>query len=110
MIILSATTYGSASTVTGTAYKGDGYYGRNDGLHTIAYYLTGFVGVIKIQATLATTPTDSDWFDVDGTTVGNGSTVLTENTFKNFTGNFMWIRVVITDFSGGTVNKVLYNN
>lgn len=111
MIILSATTYdGSTATVAGEKFKGDGYYGRADGLHTVAYYLNGFLGVIKIQGTLATDPSDTDWFDINETIIGDGSTILTENTFKNFTGNFMWIRVVITEYSAGTVNKVLYNN
>jgi hypothetical protein len=111
VIILSSTSYdGSTATVTGEKFKGDGYYGRADGLHTVAYYLNGFLGVIKIQGSLATDPDSNDWFDIDGTTEGDGSTVLTENTFKNFTGNFMWVRVIITEYSAGTVNKVLYNN
>lgn len=111
MIILSATPHdGSTQTVTGEKFKGDGYYGSNDGLHTVAYYLNGFLGVVKIQGTLASSPSNSDWFDISGTTVGDGSSVLTENTFKNFTGNFVWIRVAITDFAAGTVTKVLYIN
>lgn len=111
MIILSATSHdGSTATVTGEKFKGDGYYGRADGLHTVAYYLNGFVGVIKMQGSLSTNPESGDWFDIDGTTVNDGSTVLTENTFKNFTGNFMWIRVVVSDFTAGTISKVLYNN
>lgn len=111
MIILSATSYdGSTATVTGNKFKGDGYYGRADGLHTVAYYLNGFIGTIKMQGSLAIDPQTSDWFDIDGTTLGDGSTVLSENTFKNFTGNFMWVRVVVENFSAGTINKVLYNN
>ena len=110
MIILSATTYDNDATVNGGRYKGDGYYGSNDGLHTVAYYLSGFVGIIKMQGTLASTPTESDWFDIDGTTSGDGSTAVTENTFKNFTGNFVWVRVAISDFAAGNISKVLYNN
>ena len=110
MIILSSTTYNTQSTITGEKFKGDGYYGRADGLHTVAYYLDGFLGVIKIQGSLATDPDSNDWFDIDGTSVGDGSTILTENSFKNFTGNFMWIRVVVNEFTAGTVSKVLYNN
>lgn len=110
MNILESTSYTSESTVVGDPFKGDGYYGRSDGLHTVAYYLTGFLGVIKIQGTLAANPIESDWFDIADTTAGDGSTVLTENTFKNFTGNFMWIRVVVTEFAAGTINKVLYKN
>lgn len=111
MIILSATSHdGSTESVTGDKFKGDGYYGRADGLHTVAYYLNGFIGTIKTQGSLAIDPSSDDWFDIADTIVGDGSTVLTENTFKNFTGNFMWVRVVITEFAAGTVNKVLYNN
>lgn len=111
MIILSATSYdGSTQTVTGEKFKGDGYYGRADGLHTVSYHVTEFVGTIKMQASLASDPAATDWFDVDGTTVGDGSTILTENFFRNFTGNFMWIRVIVTDFSAGAVSKVFYNN
>ena len=110
MIILSATTYDTASTVTGEKFKGDGYYGSNDGLHTVAYHLNAFVGVIKMQGSLASDPTAGDWFDITGTTVGDSSTAITENTFKNFTGNFVWIRVLVTEFSAGSVSKVLYIN
>ena len=111
MIILSVTSHdGSTATATGNKFKGDGYYGRADGLHTVAYYLNGFIGTIKMQGSLAIDPQTSDWFDIDGTTLGDGSTVLSENTFKNFTGNFMWVRVVVENFSAGTINKVLYNN
>lgn len=110
MIILSATTYDDEATVTGERFKGDGYYGSNDGLHTVAYHLLNFVGIIKMQATLASNPTANDWFDVAGTTVGDGSTVITQNTFKNFTGNFVWVRVAVTNFGAGSINKVLYNN
>jgi hypothetical protein len=111
VIILSATAHdGSTETVTGDRFKGDGFYGRADGLHTVAYYLVGFLGIIKIQGSLATDPGDNDWFDIDDTRYGDGSTILTENTFRNFTGNFMWIRVIVTDFSAGNVSKVLYNN
>jgi hypothetical protein len=111
VIILSATTHdGSTTTVESEKFKGDGYYGRSDGLHTVAYYLTGFQGVVKMQGTLAQTPDSNDWFDIADTEYSDGSTIENTNTFKNFSGNFMWIRVVITDFSAGTVSKVLYKN
>ena len=67
-IILSQNTHpgdSTSETVTGSNFKGDGYYGRADGVHTVQYDYTGFTGTITIQATLATTPTDADWFDVD---------------------------------------------
>ena len=65
-IILSANTHpgdSTTETVTGSNFRGDGYYGRSDGVHTVQYDYTGLTGSITIQATLATTPTESDWFE-----------------------------------------------
>ena len=55
--IVSATTHpgdSTAETVTGDKFKGDGYYGRSDGLHTVQYNVSGVAGTIKMQGTLAT--------------------------------------------------------
>lgn len=130
MIILSATTYdGSTTTVDGDAVKGDGYYGRADGLHTVAWRITGFAGTIKMQGSLVATPTADDWFDLElgntdtafsvdttgSTTQQNISSVVystatTATAAYNFTGNFMWVRVVVENFNAGTVNSVYMNN
>ena len=53
--ILSANTHPGDSTtvtVTGDKYKGDGYYGRADGVHTVQYNFTDLIGTITIQASL----------------------------------------------------------
>lgn len=126
MIILSATTYDDESTVTGDRFKGDGYYGSNDGLHTVAWKITNFVGTIKIQGSLASTPGSSDWFNIDlavgysidttGKLVQSNvssvvySSATTANAVYNFTGNYVWVRAVIENFSAGTVNSIHMNN
>lgn len=110
MIILPEQNYDQENTIVGERFRGDGYYGRTDGLHTVAYYLNDFVGEVKIQATLVLEPSESDWFTVDNTAVGDGSTVLTENTYRNFTGNFVWIRVSVENFTAGNIKKVTYSN
>ena len=107
-IILSANThpgYSTTETVTGSNFKGDGYYGRSDGMHTVQYDYAGLTGSITIQATLATTPADADWFDVDTITVAN----LTEVKYANFTGNFVYIRAKLV-YTDGTVNSVRLNH
>jgi len=109
VIILPEQNYDQESTITGERFRGDGYYGRTDGLHTVAYYLNDFAGEIKIQATLVLEPEETDWFTVSGTTAGDGSTVLTENTYRNFTGNFVWIRVLVENFTAGNIKKVTYS-
>lgn len=128
-IVLAETTHGAANgpysgtnppttnwagTYNGTdldwysnQFPGDGYYGYSDGLHTVSYNLIGFAGTIGFQASLATKPTDADWFDISDTQVIN-DTPLSVATFKNFSGNFVWVRAAITNFTAGTINKVLY--
>ena len=106
--ILSANTHPGDSTptvVTGTKYRGDGYYGRSDGLHSVQYTYSGLTGTITIQGTLAIDPVDSDWFDV------HTYTAATETSSKiaSFTGNYVWIRAVIT-YTDGTVNSIRLNH
>jgi hypothetical protein len=93
--------------------KGDGYYGSSDGLHTVMYTCTeNFIGTVTMQATLATQPQDSDWFNVLGTTSSynsfdsrNSSTV----DIYNFTGNFVWVRGYV-QIADGQVQSILYNH
>jgi hypothetical protein len=115
---------GSTNTFTSIEIRGDGYLGFTDGLHTVAWKLTGFTGTITVQATLARTFTESDWFDVKlssdsdysvdttglVTQAAVGTVTYTEpitisKTF-NFTGNFVWVRVRIAEFAVGTINSV----
>ena len=110
-IILSATTHpgdSTVETVVGEKFKGDGYYGRSDGFHTVQMNVNGVAGTIKIQGTLATTPADADWFDVDGTTY-DSTTAGRDGAFVNFTGNFVWVRAHVT-YTDGTINSILLNH
>ena len=81
--ILSANAHPGDSTietVTGDKFKGDGYYGRSDGLHTIQIDLNGFLGNIELQGTLAIDPTADDWFTVR---LGSGQTIDTTGKIFN---------------------------
>jgi hypothetical protein len=115
-IILSNQTHPGDSTsesVTGDKYKGDGYYGRSDGLHTIQYNVTGFIGTISIQATLAIDPTDDDWFDVSSTslTSADDSSAYSNGSFiYNFTGNYVWVRATVNTWTDGTVESIVLNH
>jgi hypothetical protein len=111
--ILSANTHPGDSTitvVTGEKYKGDGYYGRSDGFHTVQYTLTGFIGTVAIQATLAIDPTEDDWFTVytQAYPVTNDEGTTTSKV-TNFTGNYVWVRSVVT-YTDGTVNSIKLNH
>ena len=117
----------ATQSVTGEKARGDGFYGRSDGLHTIAIDVIGFIGKIEIQATLALEPTESDWFTVE---LGTGSQsvdttglIREENiTFVefanpgtdvrtyNFTGNYVWIRASVSAWTDGTINSIKMNH
>ena len=107
-IILSSNTHigdSALQTVTGVKFKGDGYYGRSDGLHSVQYTYSGFTGTITIQATLAVDPVESDWFDVHSYTAAQE----TSSRIANFTGNYVWIRAKV-EYTDGTISSIVLNH
>jgi len=111
--LLPTTTYGtpsgnydgSSQDWSGTRQQAANYYGGFGGLQTIAYYLNGFQGRIKIEATLDSDPvTDAAWFKVNE--FDSTSTTTTNNFSVNITGNFTWIRANVEDFDAGTITKL----
>jgi len=111
--LLPTTTYGtpsgnydgSSQDWSGDRQQAANYYGGFGGLQTIAYYLNGFQGRIKIEATLDSDPTtDAAWFKVDELDSVNSPT--TNNFSVNITGNFTWIRANVEDFDAGTITKL----
>ena len=111
--LLSTTTYGtpsgnydgSSQDWSGDRQQAAAYYGGYGDLQTIAFYFNGFQGTIKLEATLDSDPTlDSEWFVVS--TVDASSTPSSTNLSRNITGNFVWIRANVENFSAGTITKV----
>ena len=92
-------------TVVGSAFKGDGYYGRSDGLHTVQYTYTELSGEIIIQATLALDPTEEDWFEVHSYSANDE----TGSRISSFTGNYVWIRALVI-YTDGTINSIRLNH
>jgi len=96
---------------TSAQLKGDGYYGRSDGFHTIQYNTSGFIGSIKVQATLAVNPSNADWFDIYTENYLDSSEDGTTGSFiTNFTGNYVWIRTVVNAWTDGTINSIRLNH
>jgi hypothetical protein len=107
--------------------KGDGYFGGSDGIHTVQVNLQEFIGKIEIQATLASNPSEDDWFTVK---LGvNNLTVDTTGLISeaaasyveyisatsgiktyNVIGNFVWLRAKVSDWTEGTVNNIRINH
>jgi len=91
--------------------KGDGYYSQPDGVHTVAYQVANDFNAdatIKMQGTLATTPTEDDWFGIANTTFTSDTSTLTSS--FNFTGNYVWVRSKTQLLTAGTTNSILLNS
>ena len=90
-------------------FKGDGYYSHPDGVHTVAYKVdTSLTGSIKMQGSLATTPTEDDWFDISGSTFTTDQSTTISS--ANFTGNFVWVRAKATSITAGSITQILLNS
>jgi hypothetical protein len=108
--------------------KGDGYFGGSDGLHTVFWSVSQFIGTLQVQATLASEPVEADWVTVNLIEPGNNFTVdttglvtatgvastrytvaTTTSKSYNFTGNFVWLRGRISEFTEGVVNNISIN-
>jgi len=114
-IVTTETSDGSSTTTldhtcfVSDKAKGDGYFSQPDGVHTVAYQVNAtMTGSIKMQGSLATTPTEDDYFDIAGTTFTADQSTLIST--ANFTGNFVWIRAKATSVTAGTISSVLTNS
>jgi hypothetical protein len=97
---------GSSQNFDGERQQAANYYGGFGGLQTVAIFLNGFQGKIRIEASLDSDPVlDDQWFRVyefDST-----GSATTDNFSSNITGNFTWIRANIRDFTAGTLSKIM---
>jgi len=114
-VITTETADGSTTyTINNTGFvsvkaKGDGYYSQVDGVHTVAYKVdTTLTGSIKMQGTLASTPTEEDWFDISGTTFTTDQSTTISS--ANFTGNFVYVRANATSITAGSITSIQLNS
>lgn len=107
--------------------KGDGYFGGSDGFHTVQININEFIGKIEMQGSLASSPQSTDWFVIElGTnnmSVDTTGLIREENISSveyrtattninsyNFTGNYVWIRARVSEWTEGTVNNIRINH
>jgi hypothetical protein len=129
--IYNTETHPGGSTIetrSGSKFKGDGFYNRADGLHTVQWNLTNFVGTVSVQATLAVAPNENDWVKVN---LGKGNEYTIDTTGKlstlsltsftydssttgsfsyNFIGNYVWVRARIENWTSGTIDSILLSH
>ena len=118
LILLPQTTYinpgnNSSYTVTGNNQPGASYIIAPRSLQTVNINLTNCTGNIKIEASLATTPVSTDWFNVyeleaNANAAANSAPQIASNAsvYTNINGNFVYMRAKVVDFAGGVVNFV----
>ena len=108
--LLPSTTYGvpsgnyngSTPDFIGNAIPAANYYAGQGAVQTARIQVSNFIGVITLQATLGDLHQQAAWFDVG--TYGNASSATTDTVAINMTGNFVWLRAQVTEFTGGTIN------
>jgi hypothetical protein len=118
LILLPQTSYlnpgnGASYTVVGNTQPAAAYYLGNKDLQTVNISLTNVTGNIVIEASLATAPSNTDWFKVyelvaNANAASNSAPKIASNSasYTNVEGNFVYMRAKVTDFKGGTVNFI----
>lgn len=104
---------GAPYTVTGNSQPAAAYYLGNRDLQTVNTRVSGMTGNIVVEASLATSPTETDWFKVYQFTANANAAANTEpqiasnaSVYTNIEGNFVYMRAKIVDFQGGVVQYV----
>jgi hypothetical protein len=109
--LLSTTVYGTASgNYDGSSQdffsdvkRAANYYQGQGSIQTVTLQVQGFVGRIRLQATLNDDPAAALWFEVyDYDRV----VPTTEYHPVSLVGNYVWLRAEITDFSAGTITGI----
>jgi hypothetical protein len=104
----SGTYDGSSEDFVGIPQKAANYYRGRGGVQTIAWRYIGVQGEATIQATLDPDPAEARWTDVAayGDSSSVDSTLITDVHYEAVTGNFTWLRAVITNFTDGTIELI----
>jgi len=100
---------GSTYEWVGEKREAAAYYLANRDLQTVTWILSNqgnsnpnytFVGNITIQASLSTNPGTTDWFDVYDVNTNQYSG------FENISGNYVWLRAKVYNWTQGIINTV----
>ena len=118
LILFPETSYvnpgnGAPYTLTGNSQPAAAYYLGNRDLQTVNTKLSSVTGNIVVEASLATSPTSNDWFQVyelvaNANAPANTTTQIASNAsvYTNIEGNFVYMRAKIQDLNNGTVQYV----
>jgi hypothetical protein len=112
LTLIPATTYGTPSgnyngantTFIGDAVPAANYYAGQGIVQTLTYNTANLLGVVTVQATLQNNTPQAAWFDID--IYGDANVATTGTQANSIMGNFSYLRAVVRDFTGGTINSV----
>lgn len=107
--ILEEFTPDSTSLYTSAVNARPELNGKNNALHTAAFYSTGFNGNVNVEVTLDNGITDVvNWSTLQSITVTESNTI----THTNFNGVFTFVRfrAIAALDNTGTVDKILYRS
>ena len=95
---------GSSLFFVGTPVKAANFYQGLGNLQTVVIRVSDFQGIIKLQATLESNPSEALWFDTDefGDPFYSSTGVFT----FSIRGNFVWMRPEVIDFTSGTIESI----
>jgi hypothetical protein len=102
LILLSQTPFGSGPNLTGEKQPAASYYLGKSDLQTLTWNFTNVSATVVIQASLSENPTNTDWFNVYTLTPSS----TTELGFYNLSGNFVWLKANITNFTTGVIQYI----
>ena len=111
LVLLPQTTWasnvanGNSYTVTGNSQPAASYVISPRALQTVNINLSDVNGNIIIQATLATSPGEGDWFKVYEL-VADSNANANATMYTNIEGSYVYMRAKVEDFSQGVVNFV----
>jgi len=113
-ILIPQTNYVGSNplSIIGVKQQAASYYIAGKDLQTVTWSLgnlvtnspTYFVGNITIQASLATSPGVTDWFNVYSIPVS--STLTGQTGYYNLVGNYVWLRAVVTQWTAGPISTI----
>lgn len=103
----------NAINLIGTRHPGAAYNLASRSLQTVIWNVgsntrgiapTYFVGDITVQASLVTEPGVFDWFDVQSLPITQ--TPAGQSGYVNLSGNYVWIRVLVTNWTDGAIQSI----
>lgn len=97
-------TTGNGTGVTGAKQQAAAYYRAGKSLQTVTWNFTTVNCTMYIEASLEENPGTNDWFVVY--VLATGGDTLTQSSFANIEGNFVWIRCRVDPFVSGVIQSV----